>query len=74
MPAHLVREAEEMRQLLSGLPPIGMGAHVPPLGSIFPAGLDLGAFDDESLAADGGPAPRGGSRFEGRRKRPRLDR
>ena len=74
MPAHLVREAEEMRQLLSGLPPIGAAAHIPPLGSIFPAGFNLPGLDDESMDADDEPAPRGRSRFEDRRKRPRLGR
>ena len=74
MPAHLVREAEEMRKLLSGLPPIGASAHIPPLGSIFPAGFDVPELDDESIDAEGEPAPRGRSRFEDRRQRPRLDR
>ena len=74
MPAHLVREAEEMRELLSGLPPIGAAAYIPPLGSIFPAGFDVPELGDASMDADDEPAPRGRSRFEDRRRRPKLGR
>ena len=70
----LVRQADEMRRHLARVEPAPVAPPVPPLASSFPGALDLSAAGHKSTVAEAEPAPRGRSRYEDRRQRPRLGR
>ena len=71
--AELGRQADEMRRHRARVEPAPVAAS-PPLGSSFPEALDVSAAGPKSTTTGTTTAPHGRSRFEDRRRRPKLGR